>query len=166
MVCGLRNCPFHVPEGGLTECPHREGQFRGHDPYWLKKVLSTSFTPPSTSMTFTPWIFTWGLRDWRGKRRNARGRIYLCLFFFFFGHFREIQFQGCKFWPQICRQHCQVLGQLLSLPLQAHPTQVRGPAPRFHGLVIYFLPAISDSKTTFCICVQGNKFPEDKNYIL
>ena len=51
-------------------------------------------------------------------------------------------------------------------PSRPHPTQARGPASRFHRSVIYFLPGISDLKTAFCICVQDNKFPEDKDYIL
>lgn len=49
MVCGLKNCPFLVLEGGLAECPYRQGHFGDHDTSWLKEM-----PPPFTSMIFTP----------------------------------------------------------------------------------------------------------------
>lgn len=75
---------------------------------------------------------------------------------------RDTGIPSCKFWS------------LLGHRTEAVPAP---PIPSLHGagalllgpidqLFSYFLPAISDFKTTSCIGVQDNKFPEDKNYIL
>ena len=69
-----RNCPFHVPEGGLTQCPHREGHFRGRNPFLAEDRASCFHIRDFHSMGLH--LGTEGLV---GKRRNARGHIYLCL---------------------------------------------------------------------------------------